>query len=70
LVARLALARADMDGAAAAATAALVHFRSSNAPWWLAKALRLLERAGAADASLLDEVADIERQLGAREPTK
>jgi hypothetical protein len=35
----------------------------------MAKAIRLLERAEAADTALLDEVAQIEKDLGASGPT-
>jgi hypothetical protein len=67
---RLALARGDLDEAVAAGQAALGQFRTSNAPWWMAKAMRLLERAGSADQALVGEVEAIEHRLGAREPTK
>jgi hypothetical protein len=66
---RLALARDEKDPAAEAANAALDAFRVSDAPWWMAKAIRLLERAGAADYGLLAEVFEIERALGAVAPT-
>jgi hypothetical protein len=69
LRARLALARGDDGAAAQAARAALDHFRGAQAPWWIAKAIRLLERAGAADEPLITEAAGIERRLGAG-PTK
>ncbi len=66
---RLALARGERDGAEAAGRAALERFRTSNAPWWIAKAMRLLERAGAADEELVREVEEIEARLGAVGPT-
>jgi hypothetical protein len=66
---RLAHARADHDGAAGHARSALEYFRISAAPWWIAKALRLQERAGAADEQLVAEVSRIEQQLGAIHPT-
>jgi hypothetical protein len=66
---RLYLARGDNEAAAAAGNAALDAFRISDAPWWMAKAIRLLERAGAADYGLLAEVLEIERALGAIAPT-
>ena len=66
---RLALARGETDPAVEAASAALDGFRVSDAPWWMAKAIRLLERAGAADYGLLAEVFEIERALGAAAPT-
>ena len=67
---RLSLARGDRPAAAAEGQAALDHFRASNAPWWMAKAIRLVERAAAADSGLISEVVQIERRLGAVEPTK
>jgi hypothetical protein len=67
---RLALALGDAADANALGLAALARFRVSKAPWWIAKAIRLLERAGAADPSLLSEVGQIERMLGAVEPTR
>jgi tetratricopeptide (TPR) repeat protein len=69
LHARIALARGDRGSAAVAGRTALEHFRISHAPWWMAKAIRLLERAEAADTALLDEVAQIEEDLGASGPT-
>jgi hypothetical protein len=66
---RLALARGDSGEAAKAGHAALDQFRISAAPWWMAKALRLIERAGAADDGLLAEASEIERRLGAVAPT-
>jgi hypothetical protein len=66
---RLFLARGENESAAQAANAALDAFRVSAAPWWMAKAMRLLERAGAADYGLLAEVVEIERALGAVGPT-
>jgi class 3 adenylate cyclase len=68
LRARLAHARGEA-GAVAAGQAALDHFRASTAVWWMAKAIRLIERAGGADAALLAEATDIERQLGATAPS-
>jgi hypothetical protein len=66
---RVALASGDQSGAVTQATAALEHFRTSDAPWWKAKAIRLLERAGAADSPLIAEVEQIERALGVVGPT-
>jgi class 3 adenylate cyclase len=66
---RLELARGDHAAAADAASSALVAFRACRAPWWMAKAMRLLQRAGGADPELLAEVAQIERDLGALAPT-
>ena len=67
--ARVAEARADTTAAEAAGKSALNHFRISDAPWWIAKAGRLLDRVGAADATLVAEVEQIERELGATAPT-
>jgi hypothetical protein len=60
---RLALARADVETAMAAAEEALAE-TAGRAPWWRAKAIRVLERAGAANAHLVDEARSIERRLG------
>jgi hypothetical protein len=67
--ARLTLAKGEMARAAELATAALARFRSSEAPWWIAKALRLLERAGGADERLVAEAQRIEAALKATAPT-
>jgi len=67
---RLAHARGDSSGAAAFGREALEHFRTSATPWWVAKAIRLLERNGTADPRLIDEAVDIERRLGAVAPTR
>jgi hypothetical protein len=48
---------------------ALDRFRVSDAPWWKAKAIRLLDRCGAADEQLVAEVERIEHNLGAIAPT-
>ena len=69
LRARFAVATDDPDTAALAGRQALEHFRIAGAPWWMAKAIRLLERAGAADYALVSEAFEIERQLGAVAPT-
>ena len=69
LRARFAAATDDPDTAALAGRQALEHFRIASAPWWMAKAIRLLERAGAADYPLVSEAFEIERQLGAVAPT-
>ena len=66
---RVALARGEREAAIQAGTKALAHFRLSNAPWWKAKAIRLLERAKAADIQLLAEVQEIERRLKVIRPT-
>jgi len=67
---RVAHATGDDAAAAASGNEALARFRVSNAPWWIAKAIRLLERAGGADASLVEEAEGIENALGAVEPTR
>jgi hypothetical protein len=67
---RIALGNGHKSEAAKHAGAALDHFRLSDAPWWKAKAIRLLERAGAADHPLITEVEQIERALGTAGPTK
>jgi hypothetical protein len=67
--ARLTLAKGEMARAAELATAALARFRSSEAPWWIAKALRLLERAGGADERSVAEAQRIEAALKATAPT-
>jgi len=66
---RVALAHGDRDNAAAHGRAALDRFRDSHTPWWIAKAIRLLERSDAADAALIAEAAEIERRLGANSST-
>ena len=68
LRARLAAAQGDRETAAAAGRLALEKFRQANAPWWMAKAIRLLERAGAADYGLVGQAFEIERRLGALAP--
>jgi hypothetical protein len=66
---RLALARGTSENAATAGRAALSQFRTAAAPWWIAKAIRLIERAGGADESLVEEAMEIERGLRATGPT-
>ncbi len=70
LRARMAEARAENDAAAESATEALGRFRLLDAHWWIAKAIRLLERVGAADYQLISEVFEIERRLGVARPTE
>jgi len=67
--ARVASARGELEATLTAATEALARFRVSNAPWWKAKAIRVIERAGATDSALVAEVEQIERALGAIRPT-
>ena len=69
LQARLAEAKSEASEAGEHARAALAEFRSVGAPWWMAKAIRLLERTGSANSELLAEVAGIERRLGSTAPT-
>jgi hypothetical protein len=69
LRARLALARRDNVLAKEAGWAGLELFRVSSAPWWIAKAIRLLERAGSADHELVTEVEQIEARLRAISPS-
>jgi hypothetical protein len=66
---RLAEAHGDRDDSAAAARSALEHFRHGPLPWWMAKAIRLLERVDAADYELVSEAFEIERSLKAIAPT-
>jgi hypothetical protein len=66
---RVAAARGDKAAAISWANEALARFRVSDAPWWKAKAIRLVERAGGADPELVAEVEQIERSLGVRSPT-
>jgi hypothetical protein len=66
---RLALAQHNQSAASEAAATALGLFRTISAPWWMAKAMRLRQRAGDADPGLETEVVEIERRLGAVAPT-
>jgi hypothetical protein len=67
--ARVAAARGNQASAVTSATEALARFAMSDAPWWKAKAIRVLERVGAANRELVTEVERIERLLGARSAT-
>jgi hypothetical protein len=69
LRARLALAQGRPNEARQAAGEALGFFRTSKAPWWMAKAMRLSQRAGNDDPAVEREAGDIERMLGATGPT-
>jgi hypothetical protein len=62
---RLALERKDPGEAAAQARRSL-ELLGAGAPWWRAKAIRLLEAAGDADAELLGVAGELEAQLGIR----
>jgi hypothetical protein len=64
IAARLASFESHLGEAATAAVRAIDAFRGSRAPWWTAKALRMLDGAGAADAETLKEAEEIERSLG------
>jgi tetratricopeptide (TPR) repeat protein len=62
--ARLHLAEGRRELASTLAGRAAETFRTCPAPWWLAKAIRLLEAAGTASPSLTTEGAQIEQALG------
>ena len=66
---RLAFSQGTPGDAQAAARDALELFRTAKAPWWMAKALRLSQRAGNDDSATDREVTDIEERLGAVAPT-
>jgi tetratricopeptide (TPR) repeat protein len=63
LRARLLLARGEDSGAVAEAERALAA-TAASAPWWRAKAIRILQQAGAAAEPLVDEAKSIEARLG------
>ncbi|MGZ8740846.1 MAG: hypothetical protein ACXWZ8_09665, partial [Gaiellaceae bacterium] len=63
LRARLLLA-GGKDGDAVGAGERALEELGVNAPWLRAKTIRVLERAGAASADLLEEARTIETQLG------
>jgi hypothetical protein len=63
LRARLLLARGENGDAARAAARALEEL-GDNAPWLRSKAIRGLQRAGAASEELLEEARTIEASLG------
>jgi hypothetical protein len=65
---RLALARGDAPAAGAAARASLAHAARAQAPWWRARALRVLDRAAAATPAERTEAEAIERELGLADP--
>ncbi len=65
---RLLAAEGHPPQSTAAAREALGAFRVSSAPWWMAKAIRHLERAGDASPEELTEAARIERELGLAGP--
>ena len=67
LRARLLLARGELPEAAAQAERTLARL-GDGAPWWRAKAIRVLEQAGAGDASLAREARSIEEQLRIARP--
>jgi len=57
------LAEWRVEPAASTARRAAEAFRRCSAPWWLAKAIRVLEATGAATPELAAEAAEIERSL-------
>ncbi len=61
---QLALARDNHQTARDLAARAAVSARTIDARWWLARALRLAERAGSSSAADIVEAIAIERQLG------
>jgi class 3 adenylate cyclase/tetratricopeptide (TPR) repeat protein len=63
LRARLLLARSEEAGAVAEAKRVLAG-TTASAPWWRAKAIRVLEQAGTAGGLLVDEAKAIEARLG------
>ncbi|MDX6407853.1 MAG: hypothetical protein QOE13_924 [Gaiellaceae bacterium] len=63
LRARLLLFRGQLTDAVAEAERALV-LLESRAPWWRAKAIRILEQGGAANARQLEEARTVEARLG------
>lgn len=65
---RLALARGDASAAGTSARASLAEASAVHARWWCGRALRLLDRAGAASAADLAEASSIERALGLTDP--
>jgi tetratricopeptide (TPR) repeat protein len=67
LRARLLLARGESLDAAGAAERSLV-LLGDRAPWWRAKAIRALERAGAASPDTIEEARAIEARLGIPSP--
>jgi hypothetical protein len=56
-------AEGELEGAVTAAQAALVEFRVSDAPWWVAKAIRALDGAWAASPEYIAEAEAIEESL-------
>jgi hypothetical protein len=65
---RLLLARGEAAAATDVARAALPVLRPVRSTWWIAKALRLIERAGGAASDEIDEARSIEVRLGAIAP--
>jgi len=63
LAGRLALAQGSRDVAAEQARAAIARFRAVGARWWIAKALRDLERAGTSTEDERGELQRLEREL-------
>jgi class 3 adenylate cyclase/tetratricopeptide (TPR) repeat protein len=65
LRARLLLARGEDAGAVTEAKRVLAE-TAASAPWWRARAIRILQQAGAADEPLVDEAKAIEARLEIR----
>ena len=64
LRARLLAMQGDPRGATEQSQRALSELRACRAPWWIAKAIRVVESAGAAGRDLVQEAEAIERRLG------
>jgi class 3 adenylate cyclase len=64
LAAWVALANEDRSAAANGARRAISEARAVDAAWWLVRAVRALETAGAAEPPLLAEAAALEKRLG------
>jgi hypothetical protein len=67
---RVLLATGQTETAAETARQALDAFRGLRSPWWIAKAIRGLEDAGAADQALLEVARSIEERLGLIGPAR
>ena len=63
LRARLKASESDAPGAADLARGAAGHFRTSQAPWWIANSLRVLANVGEARGRELDELRSIAERL-------
>ncbi len=58
--------QADATAIAGSAREVLAHARGVPAPWWISRALRVLEAVGEATAAEVDEAGEIEHRLGVR----